>query len=1125
MGRTTRAIFLGSLTFCWCVASSDSFAFHRSGGTIPRSARYVSITPPETEKSPVINDGPLRKNDSGKTIVLADQDEFIKPDRDRYNYRMILLPNNLQVLLASNGMKEGDVGIEAASVHVQAGHMDDTVKGLAHFHEHMLFLGTEKYPDEDEYENFLSQYGGFSNAYTDMEDTNYYFSVTTEAGNDDEPSAALVGALDRFAQFFIAPTFKADAVERELKAIDSEYSMSKTSDSWRNFQLLKSSCNPDHTFSKFGCGNYETLSKRGSEFLLSELRRFWKTFYQSYNLRLAVVSHSSLDALQKVVEDTFGKVPKSEGFHRYAKSLPGQVFPREHVSGIAAFGPDQLGLIRKVIPYAEKRVVKLYFATPPCDDNLVKKARPDRVLSHILGHESPGSLYHLLNGEGYIQSLSAGSAIDTSDFSLFAITVSLTPKGMKNRDKVLDLVFQWIALFKENEDKLPLYHNELRQIAEVNFKFRENGDPTDFASSAAELLFDDVLEPKMFLKGSSVISDYNPEIAKAFFERISPKNCMITITSSDFDGSEGEWETERWYGAKYQTERIPEESIAAWSNPTIDKRLHLPAFNEYIPTDFSLKCDSSNGEEEVDPDETESIPPELIINRPDLRMWHKMDRFWRVPKSYVKLALNSPNIYSSPRSMTLNRLFQRVLNDDLNSFVYDASMAGCGYRVSCAPRGYRISVSGYSEKVPFLLETLTSRITSLIEEMKSGNAVLERRFEKAKESLLRETKNYRLDTPHEVNNYNSRLLIEESVWYLDDYLNELEGEWAKRDPLTMQECAISAEQCFTGRLRCEALCMGNIDQDGAMEVAKVVENRFLGNTRPMSEAENPTFRSFKLPTREEAVKIFGPGVSERQIPLVHQNLAFSETEENHAVEIVLQVGSELDLGYEGMALLDLMTHMAYLSAFNQLRTKEQLGYYVSAFARKTAGGAWSMAVLIQSAAYLPEKLEERCEAWLAQFRKELDEMDPKDIVQEASAVAAQLLETETKLSQEVSRVWGEILNTEGLSDASRTPAFDRLDKLAEILTIDEDDDESHMTGEELKRRLLDLYDRSISASSPNRRALSARVYGHKAKAEYETSLKEPGVLSTYSEMRHLKQYLSTWPVVPYWRNDDKVSSD
>lgn len=94
----------------------------------------------------------------------------------------------------------------------------------------MLFLGTEKYPDEDEYETFLNRYGGYSNAYTDMEDTNYYCSITTEAAecfpSDDgavRTTQALAGALDRLAQFFIAPTFDRDAVDREVRAIDSEY--------------------------------------------------------------------------------------------------------------------------------------------------------------------------------------------------------------------------------------------------------------------------------------------------------------------------------------------------------------------------------------------------------------------------------------------------------------------------------------------------------------------------------------------------------------------------------------------------------------------------------------------------------------------------------------------------------------------------------------------------------------------------------------------------------------------------------------------------------------------------------------------------------------------------------------
>jgi len=51
---------------------------------------------------------------------------------------------------------------------------------VAHFLEHMLFLGTSKYPDESGYDKYLKQHAGMSNAYTDRDHTNYYFDVSPD---------------------------------------------------------------------------------------------------------------------------------------------------------------------------------------------------------------------------------------------------------------------------------------------------------------------------------------------------------------------------------------------------------------------------------------------------------------------------------------------------------------------------------------------------------------------------------------------------------------------------------------------------------------------------------------------------------------------------------------------------------------------------------------------------------------------------------------------------------------------------------------------------------------------------------------------------------------------------------
>jgi len=78
--------------------------------------------------------------------VLERSDDIRKPPCDERAYRYIKLPNQLQVLLVSDPTADK----AAASMDVAVGHACDPpeLPGLAHFLEHMLFLGTRKYPDE-----------------------------------------------------------------------------------------------------------------------------------------------------------------------------------------------------------------------------------------------------------------------------------------------------------------------------------------------------------------------------------------------------------------------------------------------------------------------------------------------------------------------------------------------------------------------------------------------------------------------------------------------------------------------------------------------------------------------------------------------------------------------------------------------------------------------------------------------------------------------------------------------------------------------------------------------------------------------------------------------------------------
>ena len=105
----------------------------------------------------------------------------------------------------------------------------------------MLFRGTQKYPAEDAYSQFLTANGGVRDAYTDSENTNYFFSVNSDK---------LEEALDQFAQFFIGPLFNEDALNREINAVNSGFELLRGVPFWRTNLLLKDVADPRSKFSR-----------------------------------------------------------------------------------------------------------------------------------------------------------------------------------------------------------------------------------------------------------------------------------------------------------------------------------------------------------------------------------------------------------------------------------------------------------------------------------------------------------------------------------------------------------------------------------------------------------------------------------------------------------------------------------------------------------------------------------------------------------------------------------------------------------------------------------------------------------------------------------------------------------
>src|SRR5579862_6747511 len=147
--------------------------------------------------------------------VVANQATLpiLTPALEDRKVEKLILNNGLHVYLIS------DPGTEqsAAGIAVESGSWDDPKEypGMAHFLEHMLFMGTGAYPQEFEYMQFIFDHGGKVNAYTASDRTVYMFSVNNDAF---EPT------FDRFSHFFIDPLLAQHCIARALHAVDQEHS-------------------------------------------------------------------------------------------------------------------------------------------------------------------------------------------------------------------------------------------------------------------------------------------------------------------------------------------------------------------------------------------------------------------------------------------------------------------------------------------------------------------------------------------------------------------------------------------------------------------------------------------------------------------------------------------------------------------------------------------------------------------------------------------------------------------------------------------------------------------------------------------------------------------------------------
>lgn len=456
---------------------------------------------------------------------------------DKKDYKLLRLANGLKVLLVKQESNQSSQiktklkqKLGAVALCIGSGCFQDLpdVPGLSHFLEHMIFMGSEKYPKENEFDQFVTAHGGFDNAYTECEHTLFHFDIIEKH---------LAGALDRFSQLFIAPLMSVDSMEREMKAVESEFQSNSMDDEVRVSQIYCTMIDESHPASNFIWGNLKTLRDEiAQKELHCKLHDFCRRNYVASQMFLCIQSSVDMSRLERTVVKCFADIPRGVANHQTPIAL-------NHFDIFKRSFHDNIFFVKST---SEKCKLLMTFLLP-----LVKSEMKFlEYLASLIQFEGAGSLCDYFKDELLALKVKAKvgsqSFEGNSMFTFFTIEVNLTSKGFEDFDSVLKAIFAFLLLIKTTPiEEHKKRFNEFKEIKDVLFKYRKEKSPIE---NVQELAVNMKYFEENVLIGKEICPEFHAQIMQNLIATINERKFNLLIMS---DKHQKYNKVEKWFGTEY----------------------------------------------------------------------------------------------------------------------------------------------------------------------------------------------------------------------------------------------------------------------------------------------------------------------------------------------------------------------------------------------------------------------------------------------------------------------------------------------------------------------------------------------------------------------------------------------
>lgn len=821
----------------------------------------------------------------------------------------IRLNNGLEALLIS----DPSLSSGGAALAVQAGSWDapEGAAGLPHFIEHMLFLGSEGYPDEQGFSLFIDQHGGEKNAYTSDVFTSYFFTV-------DAP--ALHGALQRFAELFRAPLFNPDSLERERLAIDQEHAKNRGNEGRRALFVQKELALQSHPHHIFSTGDKSTLA----DVTAQQLRAWWQTHYSAKNMRLIVYAPDALDTLADSVADAFGRIPAPVLADKPALPSP-----------FSAHLAKNIVYIEPIKPMMQ---LQIHWELPA---ELSGASSGAAELAALLSAPEPGSLTDLLQNEGLASAVNSYSTELGLTAKSFSLEISLTNEGVQKVNDVITRVFQALAFYRtESVPKETL--ESLRRAALLRLRYAGAATGSDLSEELSDLASDLPFEamehfPALARQPYQAQASDIQKLASAMTLGNSHFLLLAPATLTGVPPTN----TEQWLGARYAVRPLSQQIQNIADTLAPHRAMKLPQPNPYLPTDEDLRLRYS---------EKHSPAGAFLADDEAMKIFWQGDGTLQRPYEVWQFEIHSPLLEKSDvRTSVLADLFTDAVHEALYTSSSLAQSAGNSRTFKRCGTDFCLRVSGYSTVAQTLLTELVGALTH--------SAPTLEEFQQMQKNLL---------TRYSFATQSSSLTHTLYTFSLLTHKNMASLEEKKKAVMAVSYNEFIA---FEKRLFAQRYIRGSIYGNASREEAE----RFLQTLPDLLPGS--AYRSNSNNKEEETEQPAPFSLNKAEAEAGESDALYVWSHQNSVGNALLLLIQEPEEFADAATNVQLEFAMQAIQSpyFAALRTKQQTAYLVDSTTMEAGDDVILGAFMIQSNSYEPQELLERTEAFLDDFLAKIEE--------------------------------------------------------------------------------------------------------------------------------------------------------